>query len=300
MVQIRENWAEALTPLLKKVYDKGVGYSKDFLGELYTVSDSTNAVEYNLGIGEFGRIQKWTDTGNQVYYTDVSKDYKSTYIHEKYSIGTQVERELVMFNKYSQIKSKIIGLKDAVDRSIQYYAMEVFNHAFDSTIVGPDGLSLCNSAHPKIQGSSSTFSNTGVLELNAVNLETTRNLMKRWTDEQGNSLMVNPDLLLVPPELRKTGKIIAETKEEPDITDHGINVWAGNLKLMECELLTDTRRWFLIDSVRMKRFLNWYYARRPDFQQDKEFDTEVAKYACFLMFSYGFDTASWIYGQDPA
>lgn len=299
-MQLQANWAEALTPLLKKVYDKGVGTTRNFLEEFYTVSDSDNAVEYNMGIGEFGKIQKWDDTGNQVYYADVAKGYKSTYTHEKYSLGTQIERELVMFNKYPQIKNKILGLKDAVDRSIQYYAMELFNHAFDSTYKCPDGLSLCNDSHLKVPSSTSTYDNAGTLELNAVNLETCRTAMKRWTDEQGNYLMVNPDTLLVPPDLRKTAKIIAETKDEPDTTDHGINCWVGTLKVIECELLTDTSRWFLIDMNRCRRFMNWFWARRPDFKNETVFDTEVAKYATFLMFSFGVDDPSFVYGNDPA
>ena len=244
MTQLLANWAESYYKTFKKVFDLGVGVKRNFMEELYSVADSDMPIEYNQGLGEFGLIEDWDKSGRQVYYTDVSKGHKSTYTHKKYSIGTKIERELVMFNKYPQIKKKLTGLKESVDKSIQWHAMNLFNHAFDTTITGPDGYSLCYDSHPVIPNSSTTIDNSGTLELNAVNLETTRTAMMGWKDEQGNYLMVEPDLLLVPPALRKTARIIAETPEEPDITDHGINVWKGAVDVMECKLLTDSGRWF--------------------------------------------------------
>jgi hypothetical protein len=50
----------------------------------------------------------------------------------------------------------------------------------------------------------------------------------------------------------------------------------------------------------MADFLNWYDRRKPGFQRDDEFDTEVAKFKTVGRWSFGWDDWSFVYGNLPA
>lgn len=290
---ISDNWAELLQPGLRKIFDKHQKQLKDYIPVVYNVEDSKKAQEFNLGVGELGMMDEWTGA---VSYEDFNKGFKSTYTHKKYSKGIEIERELLDDDQYSEIKKRVKKLSMTVYYTRQYHAASVFNLAFGG-ILGPDSKALCASDHPVMPNSSTTFSNAGVLPLNATNVEKTRTDMMAWKDDKGNLLMINPDTILVPPNLRKPAMIIAETDEEPDTADHGINVWKGHLNVIEWPFLTNPYYWFLVDMQRMKLLLNWYNRRKPDFDDKIEFDSEIAKYKTVGRWSYGWDDPTFIYGH---
>lgn len=297
---IGDNWGELLLPGLRKIFEKQTKKGKDYIPLLFNVEDSNKAQEFNLGTGELGLMDEWQASGAKVSYEDFNKGFKATYTHKKYSKGIQLERELLDDDLYSVIRKRVKKLATVGFNTTQYYAASVFNNAANGGYTGPDGYCLCYASHPVVPGSSTTFSNVGALELNAENVETTRTAMKAWVDDKGNPIDINPDTLLVPTALRKKARIIAETDEEPDISDHGINVWKGALDVIEWGRLTDTNAWFLIDRERMKQFLNWYWRRKLDFKNTVEFDDEVSKYAVLCRFSYGWDEPTFIYLNNPS
>lgn len=43
----------------------------------------------------------------------------------------------------------------------------------------------------------------------------------------------------------------------------------------------------MIDSDYMKIYLQWFDRIALEFNQDKDFDTYIAKYSCYMRFSYG-------------
>jgi phage major head subunit gpT-like protein len=297
---VSDNWGELLLPGLRKIFDKHQKQYKDYISLIFNVEDSQKAQEFNLGIGDLGEMDEWQASGAKISYEDFSKGFKSTYTHRKYSKGIQIERELLEDDLYSEIKKRVRKLSRVVYFTTQKHAAGVFNFAFSAGYLGPDNKPLCATDHPKMPGSSSTFSNKGARELNANNVELTRTDMLSWTDDKGNPIMIVPDTLLVPPALRKKAIIIAETDEEPDTTDHGINVWKGHLNVIEWPFLTDTNAWFLVDMSRMKEFLTWFWRRKPDFKNKVEFDDEVSKYAVLGRWSYGWDSPDFVYGNNPS
>jgi phage major head subunit gpT-like protein len=298
---LEKNWPELLQPDLRVVFDKHSQKYADFIGEVANAETSTKYQEINLGMGELSTMDPWT---GQVAYEDFQKGYKVTYTAQKYSKGISIERELLEDDMYNAIKQRVQKLSYSVYFTRQTQFASVFLGAFSgagwrgSSMLGPDALPLCSAVHPAIPGSTTYINNTGVLSLTAQNLEATRTLMMQWTDDKGNLIMINPDTIVVPPSLRKIAKIIAETDEEPETTDHGVNVWHGALKVIELPFISAfSNTWFLIDSERAKLYFNWYDRRKPDFDDKVEFDSEVAKYKVVGRWSFGWDDPSWVYGQ---
>lgn len=297
---ISDNWGELLLPGLRSIFEKQIKKGKDFIPLLFNVENSTKAQEFSLGTGELGLMDDWETSGGKISYEDFNKGFKSTYTHRKYSKGIQIERELLDDDQYATIKKRVRKLATVGFNTTQAHAASLFNNATSGGYLGPDEKPLCATDHPIAPGSSATWSNLGTYTLDAENVENTRTAMKGWKDDKGNPIDINPDTIIVPTALRKTAMIIAETAEEPFTTDHGINIWKGNLDVIEWHRLDDTNGWFIADMERMKLFLNWYWRRKLDFKDKVEFDDEVSKYAVLGRWSWGWDDPSFIYYNNPS
>ena len=294
---IRENWAELLEPGLRTIFDKHIRKLKDFLPVLYAVEGSKKAAEHTQGVGSLGLMEEWEQSGAQVAYEDIYRGFPMTYRHKKYSKGMKIERELIDDDQYSEIKKRTKNLAMSVYYTRQFYGASVFNNAFNDNFAGPDAVALCSAVHPLSPTNAATWSNAGTLALNADNVEIVRNRMKDWTDDKGNKLAINPDMLIVPSALRKTALVIADSPKEPDTADNNVNIWQGNVKVVEHDFFTNPNVWFMVDSERMKRFLIWFDRRKAQLESEKTFDTEVAKYKTVSRFSFGWDDPTFIYGN---
>ena len=303
MTMLSDNWAEALEPGLRGIFTQAMSDYKnfpDYRKMIFNVEGSQRAFEEYLGVGGTGTMDEW-DNSIGVSYEDTEKGFNPSFRHKKFSKGKKIERELYDDNMYGEIKSRILSLADSVYFTYQKHAASVFNNAFKASVYGADEKPLCAIDHPKLPGSSNTFSNAGTYELTAENVENVRTKMMEWTDDKGNEILALPDTLIVPTTLRKTALIIAETKEEPFQSDYGVNVWSnGSLKVIEWPFLTDPNAWFMVASGRKKRDLLWFDRRKPDFANEKTFDTEVAKYKVVARFSYGWKTPYFVYGCNPS
>lgn len=243
-MMISDNWDELMLPGLRTIFNKHLKKKKDYVGELFTVENSTKQAEYNLGTGSLGLMDEWGTTGNSVSYEDVNKGYKATYLHKKYSKGLYLERELVEDDQYGEIKKRVRLLTQTVYYTRQYYGASIFNNAFSGAYAGPDAVSLCSASHPNSPSDATTQDNADTAALTATALETARNAMKSWTDDKGNLLAVNPDTLIVPPALRKAALVIADSDGEPDVSDNNINVWKGSVNVIEFDFLSSPTAWF--------------------------------------------------------
>lgn len=293
-MMISENWGDFLLPILRKVFDKHTAKLPDYIPMIYNVENSKKAQEFTHGVGNMGLMDEWESSGNQVSYETVNQGFKATYTHKKYSKGLKLERELMDDALYPEVKKRVKTLSDSLYYTRQYHAALPFNNA--TSFVGPDGVAFASASHPVAPGSSSVWSNYDAsLALNAENVETIRNLMVAWEDDKGNILAVNPDTLIVPPALRKAAKVVADTDKEPDTADNNVNIWKGEVDVIEWKFLTNSSRWFFVDSQRMKTFLTWYQRRKGQLESEKSFDTEIAKYKIIERFSYGFDDPSFCF-----
>ena len=298
-MMISENWDELMLPGLRSIFNKHLKKKKDYVGELFSVENSTKQAEYNQGTGSLGLMDEWGASNNQVSYEDVNKGYKATYIHKKYSKGLTLERELVEDDQYGEIKKRVRLLTQSVYYTRQYFGASIFNNAFNATYAGPDGVALCSASHPYSPVDATTQSNAGTGVLNATNLEAARTAMKGWKDDKGNLLAIEPRMLIVPPALRKAALVIADSSGEPDVSDNNVNVWKGSVDVLEFDFLTSATSWFLVDRSRMQAFLHWYDRRIAKLEMDKEqFNSEVAAYKVVSRLSFGADDWSWIYASN--
>jgi phage major head subunit gpT-like protein len=317
MTMISENWPNLLAPGLRKVFHSRLNARESLFkrSEVFPIATSQRAFEDHQGIGEIGTagFNEFAKTG-QVPYDRFDAGYKTRFEHRKFAEGIIIERELMDDNLYadagipSGITKQVTKLADAAAVHREKSAANVFINAFTDSgtdsegyaIAGADAVGLCSTAHPLGPSNSSTQSNEGTSALTSANVTATKLLMRAFTDDRGELVSVNPDTLLVPPELEETAEIIVGSDKAPSSANNDVNTNKGRYNVVSWDYLTDANAWFLIDSMLKSEHLIWFDRIAPEFASANEFDTLQAKFRAYYRYSRGWDDFRWVFGQNPS
>ena len=303
------NFADLLKPGLKGIFDDGIaGRPQPMIDMLFNVQSSTRFEEQYQGMGAQGIVPVFDGT---VPYTDFDAGYRTDIRNYDWSQGIQVVRRLVDDDQTGQIRSRASNMADAFNNTIETDAANVFINGFTdsgtnrmgASTNGADGVGLLSAAHPFSPATSTTTqSNEGTRALTIDNLDTTRQAMRNFTDDQGQLLGVNPDMLLVPPELERTATQLVSERAiyEPGSAQYDVNMFSGRFRPVVWNRLTDANAWFLIDSRLMKSHLIWQWRIRPEFAQAEDFDGLTAKFRGYMRYGIGWTDWKFIYGHNPS
>jgi len=302
------NFADLLKPGLKRVFDIAMSRPRPIMEMLFGVESSTRYEEQYQGMGAMGLVPPFDGT---VPYTDFDAGYRVDIRNYEFALGMQVERRLADDDQFNQIKRRAGNMADAFNISIETDAANVFINGFTdsgtnrmgASTNGADGVGLLSTAHPYSPANTGTTqANEATLALTIDNLDTTRQAMRNFTDDQGQLLGVNPNMLLVPPELERTATQLVSERAvyEPNSAQYDVNMFSGRFQPVVWDRLTDSNAWFLIDSTLMKQHLIWQWRIRPEFAQADDFDGLNAKYRGYMRYGIGWTDWKWIYGQNPS
>ena len=302
------NFADLLKPGLKSIFDIAMSSPPDMLNTLFSVESSTRFEEQYQGMGALGTVPVFDGS---VPYHDFDAGYRTDIRNYEMAMGIQVERRLADDDQYNQINRRAGNMASAFNNTIDTDAANVFiNAIIDSgtnrmgaSTNGADGVALLSTAHPDSPANTnSTQSNEGTYALTIDNLDTTRQNMRNFKDDKGNLLGVNPNTLLVPPELERTATQLVNQRAiyEPGSAQYDVNMFSGRFNLIVWDRLTDSNAWFLMDSVLMKQHLIWQWRIRPEFSQSEDFDGITAKYRGYMRYGIGWTDWRFIYGNNPS
>ena len=302
------NFADLLEPGLRAIFDVAVSRPRPQMEALYGVQASTKFQERYLAMGAVGLVPVFSGT---LEYLNMDAGYRTDIRNYVLAAGMQVERELVDDDQYNEINGRAQRLGDAFAITVEHDAVQTFINAFTdsgttrlgTSTNGADGVGLCSTAHPYSPAKSgSTQSNESTLTLSLANVDTTRQGMRNFVDDQGNLLGVEPDTCLVPSELERDAiKIFGrQALYEPDSAEFNVNMFAGQMRVIVWNRLTDANAWFLLDTRIMRQQLIWQWRFRPEFLGEKSFDGLTAKYRGYMRYGLGHIGWQWIYGQNPS
>ena len=303
MPAVSENFSDLLEPGLRKIFTEQYNQVPEMAPSLFNVNTTDKPYEKDSSVGAFGDMEPFTGT---ITYDEVYQGYDVRYEFAEFAKGFKVERKLYDDDMYNIINRKPAGLALAAKRTKEKYAASVFNNAFTGsgtiTVSGltilnnTEALSLCNTAHTST-ASSTTQSNSGTSALSPAAVEATRNLGHGLKDDRDNMISINYDTILIPRNLEETAWTIINTTGKVDSAENNKNFHYGKYKLAVWDYLTDTNNYFLIDQALAKMFLSWYTRIGLEFNQDKSFDTYIAKYSAYERYGWGWSDWRWLYGH---
>jgi hypothetical protein len=297
-------WADALDPIVRFRFDLAFNRRPSLIDRLFNVQTSTRNYEQVSGVGAVG-IEAWDAyrTSGIVGQADFDQGYKATYTHIEYPLEIQIKRALMDDTNMNQVLriAERAGDSAAVKREID--AASVFNNAMSASFVGPDAVALCSDSHPwSPQKTGAVQDNKYALALSAANLSTIRTAMMLFVDDAGNPMGVTPDTILVPPALADTAYEATRSTNDPANANNTINAQneAGRWNVIVWHYLTDTNRFFVIDSNLMRQSLDWFNRAPLTVVPKVEDKTLLATWIAYMRYSFGWSDYRWVVGSEPS
>jgi hypothetical protein len=147
------NFGKLLEPGLRKIFFETYDELPEQYTKIFNIHTSEKAVEHDWGMGAFGDWTKRTSQFDTVAYKTLSPGLERTYIHEAFTQGFMVTREMYDDDQYRQIEKMPKAMARAGRAKVEKDAMIPLLRAFSDVVANPthaiyDGKALCANDHP--------------------------------------------------------------------------------------------------------------------------------------------------------
>lgn len=269
-----------------QVYD---AYAKQY-PDLYDEEDSEMAYEEDVQITGFG-LAPVKPQGQSLYYDSEVQGPVSRYTHIAYALGYTVTYEELKFNLYEKVSMRRAKANAfSVNQTIENVAAFLYNNAFVTTyFTTGDGVALISTAHINTTGG--TYSNelSPSADLSEAALEDMVIQIMGFQTDRGLTISILPESLHIPRQEWFNANRILKSVLQSDTANNNINVlkstnaFPKGIKLNQ--FFTSASYWFV--RTNCPNGMTMFWAERPNFDQDNDFDTKNAKAATYMLFSVG-------------
>ena len=293
--QLLKELLPGLNALFGLEYDR---YGEEWK-ELFEVESSERSFEEEQKLSGFGAASVKTE-GSAIRYDTAQEAWSTRYTHETIALGFSLTEEAIEDNLYDSLSARYTkALARAMAYTKEVKGAAILNNGFSSSYPGGDGVSLFNSAHPLINGSTISNVPSTPTDLNETSLENAVIQISLWTDERGLLIAAKPKKLIIPPALQFQATRLLETQLRVGTTDNDVNALVNNGAIPGGwtinHFLTDTNAWFLQTDIPngLKHFV-----RTPlSTSMDGDFDTGNARYKARERYSYGWSDPLAMFGS---
>jgi len=265
-----------LWPGIKKIWGLKYDEQKQVWPELFEVETSDKNYEEMVEGTGFGLVPE-KDQGQNVQYDSDQQGSTTRLTHVVYGMGWIATREELEDNQYMEVaKRRTERLAFSLRCTDETVHANHLNRAFNSSYLGGDGLEMISTAHVTLDGTQSNKLATAA-DLSEASLEDMCVQIMNAKNSRGLRVQLTPQKLIVPPNVHFDAKRLVESAQTPDTANNAKNVVGGMFKggLITWTYLTDTDAWFVQTDA--PGGLTHYWRRKPDFNQENDFDSENAK-----------------------
>ncbi len=264
--------------------------------EIYETENSERSFEEEVKLSGFGAAPVKAE-GAAISYDNAQESFTARYTHETIAMGFAITEEAMEDNLYDSLSARYTkALARGMAYTKQVKAASLLNTGF-TTFQSGDGVSLFNTAHPTVSGSTNGNRPATDVDLNETALEQAVIDIAAFKDERGLLIAARPRKLIVPPSLMFVATRLLQTDLRVGTADNDINALRTNGSIPEGyrvnHYLTDTDSWFLTTDVPngMKHFVRVAMAT----SMDGDFDTGNVRYKARERYSFGVSDPLGIY-----
>jgi len=269
--------------------------------ELYEIESSERSFEEETKLSGFSAAPVKSE-GAAISYDNAQEAWTTRYSHETIALGFAITEEAIEDNLYDSLSARYTkALARGMSYTKQVKGASVLNNGFNTggSYNGGDGVSLFNTAHPLVAGTSNSNTFSTQADLNETSLEAAVIQIAAWTDERSLLIAAKPKKLVVPPSLMFVATRLLETKLRVGTNNNDISAINNNGTIPEGytvnHFLTDTNAWFLLTDVPngLKHFV-----RTPlQNSMDGDFDTGNVRYKSRERYSFGWSDPLGAFGS---
>ena len=298
----RAQLAKELEPGLNALFGLEYQRYEQEHAEIYDTENSERAFEEEVMLSGFGSAPVKSE-GAAVAFDDANEAFTARYNHETIALAFSITEEAIEDNLYDRLSSRYTkALARSMANTKQVKAASVLNNAFDATITGGDGVSLCNASHPLTNGSTFRNQPSTAADLNETSLENALIDISGFVDERGLRVSVRGTKLIIPSNLQFIADRILESTLRPGTADNDINAVRNMGMLPEGygvnHYLLDTDAFF-IKTDAPRGFL--HFERMPmSTKMEGDFDTGNMRFKARERYSFGFSDPRCVFGSQGA
>ena len=272
--------------------------------EIYTSESSDRAFEEEVMLSGFGNASVKSE-GSGVAFDNAQESYSARYTHETVALAFAITEEAIEDNLYDRISSRYTkALARSMSNTKQVKAAAPLNNGLPSVdgFDSGDGVSLFNTSHTTVSGTSVKNTLTTQADLNETSLEQAVIDIAAFIDERGLLIAARPRKLIIPPALMFVATRILQSELRVATADNDTNALRSNGSIPEGysvnHYLTDSDAFFLTTDVPngMKMFV-----RTPmSTAMDGDFNTGNVRYKARERYSFGVSDPLGMYGSPGA
>ena len=297
----RAQLLKELLPGLNALFGLEYDRYEDEHAAIYETESSERSFEEEVKLSGFGAAPVKAE-GSAISYDNAQESFTARYNHETVAMGFSITEEAMEDNLYDSLSARYTkALARGMAYTKQTKAASLLNTGF-TTFNSGDGVTLFNTAHPTVQGTTNANRPATDADLNETSLEQAVIDIAAFTDERGLLIAARPRRLVIPPALMFVATRLLETTQRVGTADNDINALNSNGSIPEGytvnHYLTDNDAFFITTDVPngMKHFV------RTAMQtgMDGDFDTGNVRYKARERYSFGVSDPLGMYASRGA
>lgn len=300
-------FADLLAPGLMEVMFNEIDAQEPQWLPVFGQRDSVRAYEEDLKVAGLGSMVSKPEGTNTTFDEPLIGDPKR-YTAQSFGLGFRVTREMWDDDLYDIMQDMSAELGRAAAYEIEVDAWSVLNNAFNAAYTGFDGLSLCHTAHTRLDGGPAQANKpTTDVDFSYTAFQAGLDHFTQLKDDRGKPLVMKPSLLIIDPTFQWAAKEILQSEYKPYTANNEINPLKGQISengYLLCRYLTDADSWFLITPPRRKggsrrsgHDMKFIWRTRPETASADDFLSGDALFKIFARYSHGFSEWRGVYGS---
>lgn len=221
-----------------------------------------------------------------------------TYTAKIFGMGFEVTRAGWEDDMYGLIKQMPASLQRSSRNRIEVEAHAPLNRAFSASFTGLDGLSLCNTAHTRLDlGGTQGNRSSPDVGLSAAGLQAARLQFEQLVDDRGMPRMMVPVQLLITPSNIDTAREILGSAGRAYSANVEINsLIQDDLSIVVDHYITVATYWFLM-AAKGTHDVNFFMRSAPSFDSFTDPWTGNAIYTVWQRHANGFGLWQGVWGS---
>ena len=299
----RAQLAKELEPGLNALF--GMEYSRyeNQHSEIYTTESSDRAFEEEVMLSGFGAAPNKSE-GSAVNFDDAGEAYTARYNNETIALAFSITEEAIEDNLYDRLGSRYTrALARSMAHTKQVKAANILNSAFTGgASAGGDGVALCSTAHPLVNGGTLSNTPSTASDLNETSLEDALISIAGYVDERGLKVALRGMKLLLPRQLQFIAERIMVSNLRVGTADNDTNAIKSMGMVPDGyavnDFLNDPDAWW-VKTDAPRGFI--HFERTPmATNMESDFDTGNMRYKARERYSFGFSDPRCVFGSPGA
>ena len=296
--QLAKELEPGLNALFGLEYDR---YDQEH-AEIFEEESSDRAFEEDVMLSGFATAPVKSE-GGSVNFDDAQETYTARYTHETIALAFSITEEAVEDNLYDRLASRYTrALARSMSQTKQIKGAAILNNAFTAgaSAIG-DGVALCSSSHPTLNGTQSNILATAAA-LNETSLEQLLINVAGAADERGLKVAIRGTKLIIPKELQFVAERLLNSNLRPGTADNDINATKSMGMLPEGAVvnhfLTDTDAFFI--KTDCPNGFKMFQRTPLRTAMEGDFDTGNMRYKARERYSFGVSDWRSVFGTPGA